>query len=79
MAGPVPTMCNHCGQWDTDPKSNWFPEGTSFHHNCLPADKKAQLVESNPKVIPIIEASEAGVRGDELRALILDLHKEDNS
>lgn len=71
----APTLCDQCGVYDLAPKSHWFPEGTSFHHDCLSASKKAQLVESNPLAAKIIEAAENGTRNDDLRAFIEDLHK----
>lgn len=80
--------CDACGQSDTDPMihvayGGWqkdariFIAEPSFHHDCLPAEWRAQVAESaaandpaNIATLAIIEAAENGTRGDDLRAVI---------
>jgi hypothetical protein len=69
------TRCDQCGQSDDHPKVHSF-EGGTWHHDCLSADRKADLIASAPHAAAIIAAAESGTRGDDLRAHILDLHKE---
>jgi len=69
------SRCDFCGQSDDHPKVHGF-NGSTHHHDCLSADQKAELAGSSDKAAAIIAAAESGIRGDELRAHILDLHKE---
>jgi hypothetical protein len=69
------SRCDFCGQSDDHPKVHFF-DGRTHHHDCLSADQKAELAASSDKAAAIIAAAESGTHGDELRAHILDLHKE---
>jgi len=69
------SRCDQCGQSDDHPKVHGFG-GSTHHHDCLSFDQKAELIASSDKVGAIIEAAESGTHGDDLRAHILDLHKE---
>lgn len=66
-------QCDGCKQWDTHPKAH-FNTGGSFHHDCLPTEHRAVLIETNPLAEPIIEAAESGIRGEDLLAFIQELH-----
>lgn len=66
-------QCDGCKQWDTHPKAH-FNTGGSFHHDCLPAEHRKVLIETNPMAEPIIQAAESGVRGEDLLAFIQELH-----
>jgi hypothetical protein len=67
------SQCDGCKQWDTHPKAH-FNTGGSFHHDCLPAQLRELLIETNPLTKPIIEAAEGGLRGEDLLAFIQELH-----
>jgi len=69
------SRCDQCGQTDDHPKVHDFGGGT-HHHDCLSADRKAELAASSSQAAAIIAAAESGVHGDDLRAHILDLHQE---
>jgi len=70
----VSSRCDQCGQTDTHPKVHSFGGGT-HHHDCLPADAKADLGQSSDKAAAIIAAAESGVHGDDLRSHIFALHE----
>lgn len=67
------SQCDGCKQGDTHPKAH-FNTGGSFHHDCLPAEHRQLLIDTNPLALPIIEAAESGVNGEELLAFIQELH-----
>jgi len=67
------SRCDFCGQTDDHPKVHYSDGGTR-HHDCLSVDQKTELAASSDKAAAIIAAAESGIRGDELRAHILDLH-----
>ena len=69
------SRCDQCGQTDDHPKVH-NSDGATHHHDCLPADRKAELIASSDKAAVIVAAAESGVHGDELRAHIFDLHRE---
>jgi hypothetical protein len=69
------SRCDQCGQTDDHPKVH-YSDGATHHHDCLSFDQKAELIASSDKVGAIIAAAESGVHGDDLRAHIVDLHKE---
>ncbi len=71
------TQCDQCGKVDTDPKAHWNTGGT-YHHDCLPFNLRAELIESHPHGEAIISAAESGRRGEELRKHIATLAKEAN-
>jgi hypothetical protein len=66
--------CDQCGQHDDHPKVHLF-DGRTFHHDCLPYDIRAQVVE-NPVAAQAVAAAESGIRGGELRAHILSIPQE---
>jgi hypothetical protein len=72
MANHAATLCHHCGKEDTDPKSHWNT-GETFHFDCLPYDKRQELVESHPHAQSILDAVHSGVKGEKLRAHITSL------
>ena len=67
--------CDQCGQNDDHPKVV-TSDGGNFHHDCVNAKLRAQLVESNDEVAKVIEACEGGLKGDKLREKILKIHGE---
>ena len=69
------SRCDQCGQSDDHPKVHVYNGGT-FHHDCLSADLRADVIASAPHAEAIIQAAESGVRGDDLRAHIFALHEE---
>lgn len=73
MAENEETRCDHCGGVDAHPKSHWNT-GETFHLDCLPYNLKAQLVDSAPHMEHVINAAVDGTRGDDLHALIKDVH-----
>lgn len=64
MSERASTRCDQCGQNDDHPKVH-VGSGT-WHHDCLPADEKAMVVESSPEAAGIIAACEDGLRGPDL-------------
>lgn len=66
--------CDQCGQSDDHPKVHTF-DGKTYHHDCLPFDLRAEVC-ANPKAAQIVAAAESGIRGDQLRNHIFQLHQE---
>lgn len=76
MSEHASSRCDQCGKVDADPKSHWN-SGETYHHDCLPYDKKAILRDADSggeHGAAIIDAAENGLRGEELRAHIVSLH-----
>lgn len=74
MADAVPTRCDQCGQFDTDPKVHDLNGGTK-HHDCLSFDEKNEQRESlqdGPQVAvsAILAERDKGTGGEHLRAFI---------
>jgi hypothetical protein len=74
MTTRAATQCSQCGQVDDHPKAHW-DTGETYHHDCLPFDKKKQLIETAPQSESIIAAAESGIRGDALLSHIEQLHE----
>lgn len=72
----VAVRCDQCGQTDDHPKVH-VANGGVFHHDCLSADLKEQVIASSPKAEEIITKAEDGVHGDDLREHIIAAHQED--
>lgn len=68
------TQCAQCGQTDDHPKIH-LGEVTR-HHDCLPFADRQIVADSSPVALTIIEACEGGLRGDDLLAMIRDIHSE---
>jgi hypothetical protein len=66
------SRCDQCGQADDHPKVHAEPQGT-FHHDCLSADLRQQVIDSAPLGQAVIEACEGGLRGDALRDHIVNV------
>lgn len=78
MAQHALSRCDQCGQVDDHPKAH-FNTGETFHHDCLPYDKRAEVLEAGGELAQaVLEACEGGKKGDELRAHIFSLHKGDD-
>jgi hypothetical protein len=77
MAQNADVRCDYCGKVDNHPKSHW-QSGESYHHDCLPYDKRALVIETSEHGQAIIEAAENGVHGAELLAHIRELHGKDD-
>lgn len=78
MSGFV-SSCYQCGQSDDHPKviaADLQGESATFHHDCLPAGLVAQLSEDGKR---IVKECVDGLRGDELRARIHELHPQATS
>lgn len=75
MSEHAVTRCDQCGQLDDHPKSHWST-GETYHHDCLPYDKKKTLYDTSEHGKAIVEAAESGLHGEELRQHILSLHQE---
>jgi hypothetical protein len=69
------SRCDQCGQYDDHPKVHAY-EGGTWHHDCLPADRRAELVASSEQAKAIVEACEGGKRGAKLLAHIQQIHRE---
>lgn len=69
------TRCDQCGQYDDHPKVHAY-EGGTWHHDCLPADRRADLIAASPLIAQVIEACEGGLHGQDLRDHIVSLHQE---
>lgn len=77
MAPHVPTRCDQCGKVDDHPKVHYGEQ--TWHHDCTPAPVKAEILGgahgvSAEMTAAVFEACEDGLRGDELRAHIVELH-----
>ena len=68
------SLCEGCRKFDSDPKAHWNTGG-SFHHDCLPAQLRQELIDNHPLGLQIIEAAEGGKRGKDLLAFIQQLHE----
>lgn len=73
--------CDHCGQADDHPKLHHSTGGT-WHHDCLPAAIKAEVLGGAHSQHPlitgkIIDAAEKGKRGAELREFAAKLAMRD--
>lgn len=68
------SRCDQCGQVDDHPKVH-VSDGGTFHHDCVSADLRAQLVQDD-RARQIVELAESGIHGDELRARIIAIHEE---
>jgi len=75
MAQHVDQRCDHCGQVDNHPKSHWN-DGTSYHFDCLPYDKREEFLDSNPLAPVYLDGVTSGKKGDELRAHVKAEHGE---
>lgn len=76
MSQHVLSRCDQCGQLDDHPKSHWST-GETYHHDCLPYDKRAILVDpetGGEHGKAVVEAAESGKRGEDLRQHIFSLH-----
>lgn len=73
MALHAMDRCQQCGDVDDHPKAHWN-SGETYHHDCLPYDKRQEVVDGSEHGQAIIEACEGGKKGDELRAHIISLH-----
>lgn len=70
----TPSRCVQCGQTDDHPKVVAFEDGDGpWHHDCLSADRRAELEASHPLAAQVIAAAHAGTHGDDLRTHILSL------
>ena len=74
----VESRCDQCGQVDNHPKVLSFPSGNVYHHDCLNADLKQEVIDSNEHGQKVIEAASSGKHGDELRELINSLNASEN-
>lgn len=77
----VNSTCDHCGQHDDHPKVH-HSGGQTWHHDCLPAAVKAEILGGNHSQHPlltakIIDAADKGKRGSELREFAAKLKMRD--
>jgi len=80
MSEHAEVACDHCGQTDDHPKVHALGGGT-WHHDCTPVPVKDDMLAgvhsiSAERTAAVFEACEGGLRGDELRARIAELHEE---
>ena len=73
----VPTQCDGCGQVDDHPKLHYGVQ--TYHHDCTPYVVKQAVLDGAHSVdrattAAVFDACEGGLRGDELRAHIFELH-----
>jgi hypothetical protein len=78
----VVTECDHCGLADDHPKVHTFDGGTT-HHDCVSRKVKLSILAGSQSQHPLIagkifDASDKGMRGNELREFGLSLEMADH-